>query len=169
MKFLTPEECPKWLKNAGINHDPFREAGEASHRFMTGGLKDVRGSIAFARNLLREIAPQGDHLLEITDWSLYQEDEMAVVQSVRASFGETRWLIKSPGHLFSASDLDLCVGLFALTIEYGWSSYIYILKPRLTVFNREGEMFEFWSEDTKTIELVKEFSRSHELPKHHNG
>jgi len=110
MKVLTPEECPKWLKDAGIRHDPCRGVGEASHHYMTGGLTDARRSIAFARSLLRAVEPKGDHLLEITDWSTYQEDEMAVEQSVRASFGETRWLIKSPGHMFLAADLNLCVG-----------------------------------------------------------
>jgi len=166
MKVLTPEECPKWLKDAGISHDPYRGVGEASHHYMTGGLTDARRSIAFARNLIRAVEPKGDHLLEITDWSTYQEDEMAVVQSVRASFGETRWLIKSPGHVFLSSDLDLCVGLFALTIAYGWSSFIYTSKPRLTIFNWEGDMFEFWSDEKKTIEVTKKFCRLHELPKH---
>jgi hypothetical protein len=169
MKTLTPEQCPRWLKDAGFNHDPFRGSGEASYHFMTGGLTDSRRSIAFARNLLQAIQPNSDHLLEITDWSLYQKDEMAVVQSLRASFGETRWLIKSPGHVFPPSDLDLGVGLFALTIAYGWSSYIYIPTPRLTIFNWEGDMFEFWSDEKKSIELAEEFSRSHELPKHENA
>jgi len=170
MKALTPEECPSWLKSAGISHDPFRGFGEASNHFMTGGLTDTRRSIAFARNLLvYGLQPNTECLLEITDWSLYTEDEMAVVQSLRASFGETRWLIKSPGHVFAPSDLNLCVGLFALTIAYGWNSYIYIPTPRLTIFNWEGDMFEFLSDEKKSMQVVEEYGRSHELPKHESA
>jgi hypothetical protein len=166
MKALTPAECPNWLRSAGIHHDPSRGLGASAHHGITGGLTDPRRSIAFARNLLQAVRPSSDLMLEITDWSSYQEDEMAVVRSLRASFGETRWLIKSPGHVFAVSELNLCVGLFALTIAYGWSAYIHIPSPRLTIYNWEGDVFEFWSDEKKSTDLAEEYCRSHELPKH---
>jgi hypothetical protein len=172
MKALTFEESNDWLASVGVKHDPFREKAKGAQYYLTGALTDVSRSVSFAfvRNLLvYGLMPSGDVLLRISDWSLYQKDEMSVIDSFRSSFGECRSLNEANGHLFASAEMDHCVGLFNLTFAYGWSSYLYIFNPSLTFFNWEGEMFEFWSEQKDPIILVQKYCQKHNLPKRKNA
>lgn len=61
-------------------------------------------------------------VLWITDWPFYKADEMAVVDRYRASIDEKRSLIAAPCHVFGRNEVDDCVGLFNLVVQYFWDA-----------------------------------------------
>jgi hypothetical protein len=165
MTALPLEECKKWLAARGIDHDPYSRSGGSGYCHVTGAFTDLHRAHAFIRNLMAHgLKPSGEVLLEINDWPLYNEDEMAVVQAFRASFGEARDLIDARGHMFGPAELNPCIGLFNLTVMYGWSAYLYVPDPPLTVFNWEGEIFDFWSSQKELIEKAREMCHAHKIP-----
>jgi hypothetical protein len=96
-----------------------------------------------AENLLLAVEPFGSALLHITDWAHYLPQQMATFQAVRASRQEKRSLIDAPGHCFGADEGELLAGMFALSMHYGWSAYLYLEKGP-AFLNWEGELLDVW-------------------------
>jgi hypothetical protein len=86
---------------------------------------------------------------------------MRLIDLVRTTHGERRPLIDAAGHLFPTDEKDDLVGLFSLTVAYYWSAYLYFPSSKTTLFNWEGEIFDFWTDDpncyAKLLELQKSF------------
>ena len=164
MQTFSIQQCKSWLEDRGVASDPYRNDLITGNHNEKRTVVNLHGAAAFIRNILNYgLKPAGEVLVQVTDWSLYSEDEMAIFQSIRASSGETRALVDAPGHLFPAAELNHCIGLFNLTLAYRWSAYIYIPDAPITIHNWEGEILEFWSGQKQIVDLVHEFCRSHRL------
>lgn len=145
MKTLTEDECSRWLVNHQIEEDPYGRLPYQApwcNQFPI----DTRPSRSshICRRIVEIAEPFSKALLHITDWSLYQPDEMAVVSALRAAHDEQRWLINSPGHLFDASERDLLIGILSLVVFYGWTAYLYF-DHRTTFLCWEGELLDLWT------------------------
>ena len=145
MKVLTDGEVSAWLASHGIQEAPYstdasRDEGEYEQvRIPPEALDESY----FAQNLLLAVEPFGSALLHITDWAHYIPPQMATIMAIRASCGEQRWLIDASGHCFGADEFDLLCGMFALSMHYGWSAYLYLEKGP-TFLNWEGELLDVW-------------------------
>jgi hypothetical protein len=87
-------------------------------------------------------------LVHVTDWPTYEPAEMAVVDALRHAWDESRNLIDAPGHLFPAEESELAVALFGHTGNYEWNAYLYLPNDLATLYNWEGERYDFWSNDS---------------------
>lgn len=162
MKVLTDSEVSACLAGRGIQEAPYstgasREEGEYEQMRIP---PEARDQSDFAQNLLMAVEPSGSAILHLTDWAHYIPPQMATIMDIRASVGEQRWLIDASGHCFGADGFDLLADMFALSMHYGWSAYLYLEKGP-TFLNWEGELLDVWMPGgnfeslLKAIELFK--------------
>ena len=151
MKCLTASECSEWLRSQKMIEAPYGKSSPAGcfyERFVPPA--NVR---LFAQNIFYWFGNFDAALLQMTDWDTRQPDEiadeMALITAIRRSHGESRWLIKAPGHLFEFKERDELVGMFYLIIMFQWSCYIYLPSRKTTILNWEGALGDLWSFDSE--------------------
>lgn len=145
MKALIKTDCSQWLVNRGIVEDPYCNPIPAQHfcdqfRFPHDALKVEY----VVRKLVEAAQPFGSALLYITDWPLYEPDEMAIVSALRLAHGERRPFLEAPGHVFESSERDLLIGMFSLTVFYHWTAHLYC-DQYTTALNWEGDLMDLWT------------------------
>jgi hypothetical protein len=107
------------------------------------------------RSIVAGAEPFESALLHIVDWSPYESHEMEVVCQIRQACDERRPIIETPGHLFSASERDLLIGLMALVTSYGWSAYVYF-DHGVTLLSWEGQIMDLWRAAGSRFASVRE-------------
>lgn len=156
MKTLTDEECSEWLASRKLVEDPYYSAKLRPLHYEQYRIpSNASGSSAMIRSIVECLKPFETVLLQVTDWALYQPDEMAVVAQIRGAIGEQRPLIASPGHVLDATERDLLIGFLALITSFGWTAYLYF-DHGTTLFSWEGELLDFYASDLKPFQAVGE-------------
>ena len=153
MRCLSDIEVLSWLKEHSLS-EPYKRNPQHEYflQFYTPkSLKVLRSFVAAYWHLyLRE----RDVLVHMTDWSTYQESEMQSISKIRENLGETRWLIKSPGYHTTPDESNTAMQLFVLSVDYGWSSFLYPSSDRAILFNWEGAIFDFWTNSKSDLETL---------------
>jgi hypothetical protein len=148
-----------------MTEEPYGESlPEGSYYKQFAPPAEARRTMAFVRHLLRWVGDFDSALFQINDWALYQPDEMSLIQAIRCSHGENGRLIDLPGHLFEAKERDDLIGMFYLTIMFGWSGYLYIPSTKTIILNWEGDLIDLWSFDaehfSKFAQIITTFQLS---------
>lgn len=149
MKTLSDLECTAWLAERQRLEAPYGKRGVAQAAQFP-----VRPESRLVSDLARAFSPFAMALLQVTDWSPYQPEDMAVISAVRAAHGEHRPLIDTPGHLFFREESDLLVGLFALTATHHWSAYLYF-DHGVTLHNWEGDLLDLWVSEPAQLDKAR--------------
>lgn len=156
VKTLTNEDCSAWLASHKLAADPYYSKETRPPYCEQFPLpQHALGSSAMLRSIVTCAEPFESALLHVTDWALYSPDEAAVVSQLRQTCGERLPLIQTPGHVFTAVELNLLIGLFALVTAYGWSAYLYF-DHGLTLLSWEGELLDLWATDSARYNAVCE-------------
>jgi hypothetical protein len=103
----------------------------------------------------QQILPNAGFLIHITDWAFYTPSEMLVIDAIRRCHSESRHLIDASGHLVEPSESDLGIALFCVTAAFAWKSYLYSPQLRTTLYNWDGEIFDFWTNGTQEYRTMK--------------
>ena len=159
MDCLTELETSDWLRTNCVTANTY-DSSERPRWYVQFRAPRVDAAHVAIANLLREMSPgNAGVLIHVTDWSLYTPEQMLKFDSMRPSI-ETRPLIESAGHRFATNEQEDAVNLFAMATEFGWSSYLYLPDDVATLYNWEGDLFDFWSRDkfrlTAIIKIVGE-------------
>lgn len=148
MRCLTPTETSRWLAERGLIGEPYYDKSPDSPtfylQFHTPKTED--GIESLVRSYFGIIIPDQETLIEMNDWASYLPEQMEVVTAIRSQHGEDRWLIHAPGHLISAEDVEWGIRLFSTSVAFGWSSHVYAPVAGTTLFNWEGDLFDFFTE-----------------------
>ena len=128
-----------------VPEDPYRSRGGSGHYLQFCAPPEHRRTEAFIRMFCHEIVPDSQLLIHITDWVFYTPSEMLVMDALRGSHNEGRRLIDAPGHLVDRSESDLGIAIFSLSTSFAWKSYLYSPHLRTTLYNWDGEVFDFWT------------------------
>lgn len=146
MQVLTESECVEWLKSRDMS--ALVEQGLPCDSCLTGDYEilfqaptDARSQQRLARDL---IAWEGDFssaLFWLTDWPMYEPDEMAIIDGLRRGHGEQRELIRAPGHVFKSTERDELVGWVYLMMVFGWDGYLFASPFRGSAFQTSHEDF----------------------------
>lgn len=156
MKTLTNKDCSEWLASQNLAADPYYAEETRPPYYKQFPLpQHALSSSAVLRSIVIRAGPFESALLHITNWALYSPDEMAIVSQVRQACGERLPLIQTPGHVFTAAECDLLIGVFALVTAYGWSAYLYF-DHGLTLLSWEGELLDLWATDSPRYDAVCE-------------
>ena len=81
---------------------------------------------------------------------------MLAIQEIRALHGERRNLIECPGHLLDAGKAETGIALVSLSASFSWSCYLYSPLANSTLYNWEGEIFDFWTDGDAAFAAMKE-------------
>ena len=160
MRCLTNQEVTEWLRKHSIPEDPY--SGVSSPRYYLQFYPPLaHGFIdAFVRTYHLLMMPDSEAMVHMTDWSTYEPSEMLAIMGIRSMSEENRWLIHAPGHLLTPEESETSVALFSLSASFAWSSYLYCPKYNSTLFNWEGEIFDFW---TDCVVMMAQMKRLLEL------
>jgi hypothetical protein len=169
VKTLTDDACSEWLASHKIPADPYYSEQTRPPYYEQFPLpRHALSSSAVLRSIVTCAEPFETALLHITDWALYSPDEMAVVEHVRQSCGDVLPLSQTPGHVFTAAECDLLIGLLALVTTYGWSAYLYF-DHGLTLLSWEGELLDMWATDSARYNAVCELVQHMGISSHATG
>jgi hypothetical protein len=156
MQCLIEDEVANWLNGNCVTFRPY-ESSRSPEQYLQFRAPVGRSAIElFVRSVLESNRGSGHFLIHLTDWSLYTAVQMQAVDALRSVVGETRSVIEAPGHLFSSDEHELATRLFGLATGYGWSSYLYFPANTCTIFNWEGELYDFWTCDQSRLATTSE-------------
>ena len=164
MKCVTENEIQTWLESRSIPKQRYQSSSAPEFYLQFYAPQNHTKLDAFIREYYRLIVLNCDSLVQITDWSLYQQSEMIAVDGIRSSHGEDRTLIDAPGHSLGPNEAEIGISLFSLSASYGWSSYLYASLNHSTLYNWEGDIFDFWTDSEEMLQemnlILKQFELS---------
>ncbi len=163
MHCTTNKEVSDWLSNHSLPEDPYRQGSQAEHYLQFHSPSTHCKLDAFARRYYANIIPHGESLIHMSDWSPYELSQIITMEGIRAAQSERRNLIDAPGHHLSPAESEIGVALFSLSTSFEWSSYIYCPKHRSTLYNWEGEIFDFWTDSDSALQELKMMLEDFEL------
>ena len=155
MKCITESQIDDWLQQRSIHKDPYHCDASPAFYLQFYAPTNHRSVDAFVRHYYDLIVPEVDSLIHMTDWGLYQQSEMIAIVGIRSSRGEDRMLIDAPGHILPSGEKEIGVSLFSLSTSFAWSSYLYSPRNHSTLFNWEGEIFDFWSDSEQAVSEMR--------------
>lgn len=155
MRCLTTHEVSEWLRERAIPQDPYHQGKAPTYYLQFHAPVRHRQSDAFVRHYFERIIRESESLIHMTDWGLYQPSEMIAITGIRHSFGEKRILIHAPGYTLDPGEAEVGICLFSLSVSFGWSSYLYSLNKRSTLYNWEGDIFDFWTDNHSALAEMK--------------
>ncbi len=155
MKCITESQIDEWLGQRSIHKDPYH--GNASPTlYLQFYAPTNHGRIdAFVRYYYNFIVPEVDSLIQMTDWGTYEQSEMIAIEGIRSNCGEDRMLIDAPGHILQFGEKEIGISLFSLSASFAWSSYLYSPRDHSTLFNWEGEIFDFWTDSVHALSMIR--------------
>ena len=162
---LFPSEivANDWLKFNSLSSQPYDNGCDLKYYKQFESPLELRSTESFIRIFLSKLATKGDSLLTITDWDHYSASEMLTIQAIRLSKGETRFLKDSPHHQFSVNEHEEAIALFSLSVSYGFSSYLYCPQYKSILYNWEGELMDFWTDDSNSDSFVGDLLNQYNL------
>lgn len=160
---MNEQQISQWLSERSVPEDPYRSGTSAQHYIQFHVPSRHRRLEDFLRNYYERIIPDSDSLIHVTDWGLYQPSEMIAIAGIRSSMNEQRPLIEAPGHCLTPEESEMGVALFRLTTSFAWSSYLYCPTDRSSLYNWEGEIFDFWTDSIAALEELKLLLKQFEL------
>ncbi len=169
MKCVTDSEIDDWLRQRSIHKDPYH--GESSPAFYLQFYAPTnhRRVDAFTRHYYERIIPDSDSLIHMTDWGLYQQSEMIAIAGIRSSRQEDRMLIDAPGHILTSAQNEIGISLFSLSASFAWSSYLYSAQGHSILFNWEGEVFDFWTDNEQVMSEMELILKQFDLTETNKG
>ena len=159
MNCLTQSEIERWLSDHSVTSAPYDSAESPTHYLQLPVPKRPLTNASFIRQFLK--LTHGEILVHVTAWPTFEPSEMAVIDALRRIWSESRNLVEAAGHLIPSDNPELAIALFGHTANLEWNAYLYLPRDQATLYNWEGELYDFWSNDKSThiklTQLVYEF------------
>lgn len=115
---------------------------------------------ALTETFLDQIVNAKDAMITVVDTPLMTTSNFRLFEQLRNAHGEKRLWLETPAHLFGREEQPDLIGLFGLTVIFGWMAYLYVPNSRSVLYNWEGEIFDFWTaEETTMSEMAKLIDR----------
>jgi hypothetical protein len=156
MKCVTEVEARNWLGSYLIPPATYSGNATPAHYIQFAAPRPHPHPEAFTRDYFERLIPTGERLFHIVDWALSQPSERLTVAALRVASHEERSLLETPGHILTEAEGELGVALFGLTAGYQWTAYLYSPIGHSTLYNWEGEMFDFWTDSADACQEMKE-------------
>ncbi|MBX3416568.1 MAG: hypothetical protein KF851_03115 [Pirellulaceae bacterium] len=161
MKCMTLNEISQWQSEHCVTPEPYGNPRLPRHYLQFRVPNAPLSNAEFLRQYFRIV--NAEKLVHITDWPLYRPSEMLVMNSLRGLAIESRFLIDAPGHLFAPDEIEFAVALYGKACRFQWNAYLYLPNDRATLYNWEGELFDFWTNDASIFEALNELVCEFEL------
>lgn len=163
MKCLTPEEISDWIRNNGQIKDPYTGHAEPVFRVQCTAPAYYFAIECFLNVLFDQVITGGDLLVQATDWEPTQDCRDFVFQALRHEIGENRPVADAPGFLATPAERQRAVALFAVMTCFKWKCYAYGSHDQITLYNWEGDIFDFWTDSEAKRDLFREIMGNFKL------
>jgi hypothetical protein len=140
MQILSTEETILWCRQheiaLGARGLPERSGSAAKFKIP----EDAQKRVALVSRGMREFSVEPLVLVWFHDWSVWPSGQrMHVFDRFRMSYGETRWLIHSPGHVFGEDEIEDAVSFVTLGALFLWDCYVVTPKRSKLLFFSHDE------------------------------
>jgi hypothetical protein len=167
VQFLSKEQSRDWAVSHGLNPKWGRYTRHLKVPPFVVARVDLELGTFLALPLARDIAkwlPQCGRLLWITAWGVWPSSEdQNLFRRLRASYGETRYLIETPGHLFATTEMEDLTTYLSLAIGFGWDAVLLTTQMEFpTTFVSHDEYMTFEGKDIPD-EIIQHFQQHGKL------
>jgi hypothetical protein len=125
MHVLSSEETRRWCQDnqVRLSEHGLADIPQSATRFKIPA--DAGKRVSLVNRRMRAFANEPSTLIWFADWAVWPSGQrMHVFERFRLSYGETRQLIDSPGHLFAATEFEDAVSFVTLAVLFLWDCYV---------------------------------------------
>lgn len=129
MKVLSKQETMLWCQvhHIALSDGGLPERSDAKLKFNIPA--DSQRRVYLVTQAMKAFEDEPDILVWLDDWSAWPSGQrMHVFDRFRMSYGETRRLIDSPGHVFDQTQLEDATSLATIAVLFLWGCYIVVPK-----------------------------------------
>jgi hypothetical protein len=140
MKVLSREETVLWCDQHEIALNKFGlpEHSDASAKFIIP--KDAQKRVGLVSQGMAAFGDAPLFLVWFNDWAVWPSGQrMHVFDRFRMSYGESRRLIHSPGHVFGKSEIEDAISFVTLAALFLWDCYVVTPKRSMLFFLSHDE------------------------------
>jgi hypothetical protein len=141
MKVLSREETCLWCSQheIALSDTGLPERSDASAKFKIP--EDAGRRVYLVSQLMRTFIDVPLFLVWFADWDVWPSGErMHVFDRFRMSYGETRSLVHSPGHVFDKGEIDDAISFVTLAVLFLWDCYVVTPKRSRLLFFSHDEL-----------------------------
>ena len=160
MKWLTREQIAKWLSEKGQIEDPYGGNSEPRIRIQFAAPQNYSAVECFVRCFLQDVVGRGELLFVVHDAEPSEECQRYIHAALRSSDGEGRPAAEAPGRLIHEGEKETGIALFSLMSCFGWKCYLYSERDQITLYNWEGDIFDFWTSSEAPRKALMEILQS---------
>ena len=140
MNILTSAETASWCRQNGIALTDHGLPDRSDAFFKFAIPEDAGRRVALVSKAMRAFRDEPIFLVWFHDWSVWQSGQrMHVFDRFRMSYGETRFLIDSPGHLFGTREIEDAISFLTLAVLFLWDCYVVTPKRTKLLFFSHDE------------------------------
>jgi len=125
MKVLSKQEATKWCRayDVALSQWDLPELSDPDLKFEIPC--DAQRRVALVRAAMEAFGSESLFLVWFDDWSVWPSGQrMHVFDRFRMSYGETRRLIDSPGHLFEGAEIEDGTSFVTIAALFLWDCYV---------------------------------------------
>ncbi len=119
MKIITKMEAQQWCRINSIGLDHFNRPKANCETEDFDIPCDAGQRVAMVASQFQMFQNEDEFLVLFTEWSAWQSGErMHIFDRFRLSYGEERYLIDSPGHIFTRTEFEDALSLITLGFSF---------------------------------------------------
>jgi hypothetical protein len=150
LKFFSKEETSLWCSQneIALSDSGLPERSDSTSKFKIP--KDAGKRVYLVARSMAAFIGSPHILVWFHDWDVWPSGQrMHIFDRFRMSYGETRPLVQSPGHVFDKDEFDDAISFVTLAVLFLWDCYV--------VSSKRGKLL-FFSHDefglTKDMEVT---------------
>jgi hypothetical protein len=125
MRVLSRQEAAAWCQehHVALSNLGLPELSDAGLKFKIPG--DAQKRVYLVNQAMEAFADEPSHLVWFHDWSVWPSGQrMHIFDRFRLSYGETRRLIDSPGHVFDQKEIEDATSFVTIAALFLWDCYV---------------------------------------------
>ena len=163
MQGLTPPQIAAWLTSHGQIEDPHLGDHAPPYLVTCYAPNTYMAMECFLRCVLRQLMAGCDCVFQVTDPYPSEECRDFAFYALRCEAGEKRSLEEAPGFFIPPAERERAIALFAGTAMFKWKAYLYADRQQMTLYNWEGDIFDFWSDSADKCDEFRRLMKGFEL------
>jgi hypothetical protein len=151
MKMLSRDETGLWCRQHQISLNDFGlpECSDPTAKFEIP--VDAQKRVYLVSQSMRAFNGEPLFLVWFNDWGVWPSGQrMHIFERFRMSYGETRLLIDSPGHVFDQGEMDDAISFVTLAVLFLWDCYVATPKRSKLLFFSHDEYGLTTTSDAKS-------------------
>ena len=140
MKILSPREAATWCQeyHVALSDRGRPEDSDADLKFRIP--RDAQERVHLVSQAMGAFRDETVFLVWFDNWSVWPSGQrMHVFDRLRMSYGETRPLIDSPGHLFGQTEIEDATSFVTVAVLFLWDCHIVVPGRRKLLFLSHDE------------------------------